>query len=102
MAKLRASTVTLLNGDIRLYQRERRRAWQAGFKVDGRWVRVTTKLNQLADAKERAKELYVEYRMYQKAGLPVVGKRFADVAAYCIAQMEKQTPVAAGKVSYRD
>jgi integrase len=102
MAKLSANTVTLNDGDIRLYQRDHSRAWQARFKVDGRWVRITTKHKRLAEAKERAKELYIEYRMRQKAGLPVVSKRFADVAAYCIADMEKQTAVGAGKVSYRD
>ena len=42
MPKLSSETVTLLDGDIRVFKRPRSRAWQATFKMDGRWVRVST------------------------------------------------------------
>ena len=69
--------MTLLDGDIRVFKRARSRAWQATFKMDGTWVRVSTKCNQLKDAKEAARELYLEYRIRQKHGLPVISKRLA-------------------------
>jgi len=94
--------VTLLDGDIRVFKRARSRAWQATFKKDGTWVRVSTKCNQLKDAKEAARELYLEYRIRQKHGLPVISKRFADVAAYCILDMQKQLAAGLGKKSHRD
>ena len=102
MPKLSPHTVTLLDGDVRVFKRDRSRAWQATFKIDGRWVRLSTKCKQLDDAKKRARELYVEYQVRQKNGLPVISKRFADVAAVTIAEMDKQVDAGAGKKSYRD
>ena len=49
--------------------------------MDARWVRVSAKRNQLKNAKEAARELYLEYRIRQKNGLPVISKRLTDVAA---------------------
>ena len=37
-----------------------------------------------------ARELYIEYKIRQKNELPVISKRFANVAAYCVADMQKQ------------
>jgi integrase len=102
MPKLSPQTVTLLDGDLRLFKRDRSRAWQATFKIDGRWVRISTKHKQLDAAKKRARELYVEYQVRLKNGLPVISKRFADVAAVAIAEMDKQLEAGAGKKSYRD
>lgn len=102
MPKLSPQTVTLLDGDVRLFKRDRSRAWQATFKVDGRWVRLSTKCKQANDAKKRARELYVEYQVRLKNGLPVISKRFADVAAVAIAEMNKQVEAGAGKKSFRD
>jgi integrase len=102
MPKLSPHTVTLLDGDVRLFKRGRSRAWQATFKIDGRWVRITTKCKQLDDAKKRARELYVEYQVRQKNGLPVVSKRFADVARIVIADMDQQLAAGVGKASWRD
>lgn len=102
MPRLSPQTVTLLDGDVRLVKRSNSRAWQATFKIAGRWVRVTTKCRQLDEAKRRARELYVEYQVRQKNGLPVVSKRFADVARVVIAEMDKQLAAGVGKVSWRD
>ena len=102
MPKLSSETVTLLDEDIRVFKRLRSRAWQATFKMDGTWVRVSTKCKQLAEAKEAARELYIEYKIRQKNGLPVISKRLADVAACCVADMQKQLDAGLGKKSYRD
>lgn len=102
MPKLSPQAVTVLDGDVRLVKRKNSRAWQAAFKVDGRWVRVTTKCRQLDDAKKRAREIYVEYQVRLKNGLPVLSKRFADVARLVIADMEKQLEAGVGKASWRD
>ena len=52
MPKLAPNTQTVLDGEVRLFRRPRSRAWQATFKMGGRWVRVTTKCKLLADAKK--------------------------------------------------
>lgn len=102
MPKLSSQTVTMLDGDVRLMRRRNSRAWQAAFKIDGRWVRITTGSRQLDDAKRRARELYVEYQVRQKNGLPVISKRFVDVARLVIADMEAQLAAGVGKKSWRD
>lgn len=66
MVKLSEDTVTLLDGDVRLTRRKNSAAWQAAFKIGDRWVRTTTKCRQLADAKEAAKNIYMEYRFKGK------------------------------------
>lgn len=60
-AKLRASTVTINDDEILLYKRARSFAWQAKFKIGSRWVRTTTKLDDLDKAKRAAKDLFTEY-----------------------------------------
>jgi integrase len=102
MPKLAPNTVTLLDGEVRLFRRNNSRAWQATFKLGGRWVRITTKQKILADAKERARELYYEYRAREKNGLPIISKRFADVAKVVISEMDRQLEAGVGKRSFRD
>ena len=102
MVKLSPNTVTLLDGDVRLTQRRNSAAWQAAFKIDGRWVRVSTKCRQLADAKEAAKTLYMEYRFRAKHDLPVVSKRFDAVARLAVADMQRQLDAGTGRKVYRD
>ena len=102
MPKLSSETVTLLDGDIRVFKRPRSRVWQAIFKMDGTWVRVSTKCGQLSDAKEAARKLYIEYKIRQNNELPLISKRFANVAAHCVADMQKQLNAGLGKKSYWD
>jgi len=102
MPKLSADTVTILDGDIRLTRRPNSRAWQAAFKVGHRLVRVSTGRRKLDDAKTRAREQFIEYQVRLKNNLPVITKRFADVAATCIADMESQLAAGTGKKSYKD
>jgi integrase len=102
MPKLHPSTVVMLDGDLRLFKRDRSRVWQATFKMDGRWVRVSTKCKQVDDAKAAARKLYIEYEVRRKNGLPVVSKRFASVAAICIADMQKQLDAGVGKKVFKD
>lgn len=102
MPKLGSGTVTVLDGDVRLVKRKNSRAWQAAFKVDARWVRVTTKCRQLEDAKRRARELYVEYQVRHKNGLPVISKRFVDVARLVIDDIDRQLAAGVGKKSWKD
>jgi len=63
--------------------------WQARFKVDGRWIRVTAKAKDLKEAKEAAKELYMEAHYRKKIGVAARSKRFRDVAKLAIERMEQ-------------
>lgn len=102
MAKLSSSTVTINDGDILLYKRKRSSAWQAKFKIGSRWVRTTTKLDDLDKAKRAAKDLFTECKFKEKHELPVISKRFADVARYVIADMRSALNGGGGKKVFED
>ena len=102
MPKLSADTVVMFDGDIRLTRRERSRAWQAAFKAGNRLIRISTRCRHLDDAKSRARDLYLEYQLRLKNNLPIISKRFVDVAATCILDMESQLAKGTGKTTYRE
>ena len=100
--KLNPNTPTLMDGEVRLFKRKHSKVWQVAFTLDGRQVRVSSKKRILNDAVAAAREIYLDYRFRQKNGLPVISKRFADVAALCRATMKQQLDNGVGKKSFRD
>jgi hypothetical protein len=91
-----------MDGAVKLYRRDRSRKWQAAFQMDGQYIRVSTGKSDLDEAKKAASDSYLEYKFRQKNGLPVISKRFADVAALCRATMKEQLENGVGKKSFRD
>lgn len=102
MPKLANNQNTLLDGAIVLSQRSRSSAWQARFKVGGKWVRVTTKQRDKKAAAEAAKELYLEAQFKDKHNLPVITRRFSDIARLAIATMQEAIEGGQGKSVYKD
>ena len=78
-----------MDGAIVLTRRDGTEKWQARFKIDGRWIRTTTKCKDLKEAKEAAKDLYMEAHYRKKIGVAARSKRFQDVAKLAIERMEK-------------
>ena len=91
-----------MDGEVRLFKRKHSKVWQVAFTLDGRQVRVSSKKRIVNDAVAAAREIYLDYRFRQKNGLPVISKRFADVAALCRATMKQQLDNGVGKKSFRD
>ena len=102
MPVLREDSVLIMDGAIKLYRRERSRKWQAAFQIDGQYIRISTGKSDLDEAKQAASDSYLEYKFRQKNGVPVVSKRFSDVAKLCITEMNKQLKSGVGKKVYRD
>lgn len=102
MPLLSPNTVVLNDGDLKLYKRARSKVWQATFNIDGHWVRISTKCKDLDKAKKAAKDLMLDYQFRQKHQLPVVSKKFSDVARLAIAEMRKAMDADRGKKGYRD
>ena len=63
---------------------------------------MSTKKRILKDALEAARDIYLDYRVRQKNGLPVIFKRFASIAALCRATMAEQLENGVGKKSFRE
>jgi len=102
MRQLRNDTHLILDGEVRLYRRERSKRWQTAFSIDGHVVRVSTGKRNLEEAKEYARETFLEYKFRHKNNLPVVSKKFSDVARLAIADMRKQLDAGLGKRVYED
>jgi integrase len=102
MVALKASTHTLLDGAVKVYRRGNSNHWQATFKIDQHWIRVSTGKRDLEEAKQAARDQYLDYRFRAKHQLPVVTKRFVDVANLAIADMQRQLDAGAGRKVYAD
>ena len=102
MRHLRDDTVLILDGEVRVYRRERSRRWQAAFSIDGKAIRISTGKKDLNEAKEIARDTYLEYKFRHKNDLPVITKKFSDVARLAITDMRKQLDAGLGKKVYAD
>jgi integrase len=102
MPKLSPDSLTLLDGAIVLSRRNGSARWQARFKNGSRWIRVTTKVRDLKEAKKAARELYVDAQYRLKLGVPAQSKRFKNVAILAIDRMEKAIAAGEGRRVYRD
>jgi len=76
--------------------------WQARFKVGNYWKRITTKSNDLENAKDVALEHYMECMFKHRHGIPAVSKRFADIAKLCVADMLRVLEAGEGRKIYVD
>jgi integrase len=102
MAKLNDDTHVLLDGAAKVYKRGNSKRWQATFQIDGHWVRISTGKRDLEEAKTVAREQYLDYKFRSKHDLPVVTKRFEDVAQLAVADMQRQLDAGAGRKVFKD
>jgi integrase len=102
MRQLRDDTHLILDGEVRVYRRERSKRWQAAFVIDGHTIRISTGKRDLSEAKEYARDTFLEYKFRHKNDLPVVTKKFSDVAKLTIADMRKQLDAGLGRKVYAD
>jgi integrase len=97
-----ATTHVLMPNELVIYRRERSGVWQCRYKVAGIWQRASTKQRNLKLAKQAARELMIEAEIRHRSNLPVVTRRFRDVAKLAIQRMEAETANKQGKISYTD
>ena len=102
MAIKKESTYQLIHRNLTLYQREHSAVWQCRYKVNNKWIRATTKETQFDLAVNKAKELLVEAEIRKRSGIPVVTKRFKDIAMLAIDRMERDLKGGLGKSIYKD
>lgn len=100
-AKLETTHVVSEN-EIVVYKRERSEIWQCRYKVGGVWQRASTKERKLKDAKEVAKTLRITAEIRKRDNLPVITRKFRDVAKHTVQRMEQRIANGDGKVSFKD
>jgi len=96
------TTHVLMHRGLVIYKRARSSIWQCRFKVGSVWQRASTNERNLALAKQAAKELMVEAEIRLRSNLPVITRRFRDVAKLAIKRMEEELAAGKGKVIFND
>ena len=96
------TTHTLMNRKLVLYRRERSGVWQCRFKVGGVWQRKSTKEYDLKEAEVVAQNLLIEAEIRKKSNLPVLTRKFKDVAKLTIKRLENDIKSGNGKTIYKD
>lgn len=102
MPEQKETTHTLLANQLVIYRRERSSIWQCRYKVDGVWQRASTKEREFAKAKEKAQRLIIEAEIRKRSNIPVVTRRFKDVAKLAVKRLEDKIASNQAKVSYSD
>jgi integrase len=102
MPAKKETTHIISERELILYRRERSSVWQCRYKVGGVWQRASTKERKLNEAKEVAKELKITAEVRKRANLPVITRKFRDVAKLAVQRMEQKLENGEGKVSYKD
>jgi len=81
------TTNVILPRELIVYQRGDSDVWQCRLKVDNRWMARTTKERDLDKAIDRAKRMLFEAQLRKESNLPVVTKKFRDIAKLTKQQM---------------
>lgn len=105
MAQQLDTTHVLLENELIIYRRERSNIWQCRYKVGGMWQRSSTKERDIKKAKVKAKDLMVEAEIRKRNNIPVVTRRFGDIAKLVVKKMREDVAVGAntkGIKSYKD
>ncbi len=102
MPEPKETTHTLIERALIVYRRERSGIWQCRYKVDGVWQRASTKQSDLKKAQARAFEMRMEAEIRRRSNLPVITRKFRDVARLAVERLEHEIAVGKGKRSYTD
>lgn len=81
----------ILDGRVRIYQRENSSVWQAQARFEGKKFRISTKTDNLSQAKDFAENWYFDLRGKSQNGGLATGKTFADATAQFLKEYEAIT-----------
>ena len=103
MGKPQAETThVLMNRELVLYKSPRSLVWQCRYKVDHKWLRASTREYKFDLAVHKAKELLIEAEIRKRSNIPVVTRRFKDIAVLAVKRMQDEKRAGTGKVIYND
>ena len=102
MSAKKATTYTLIDKRLLIYKRERSNVWQCRVSIDGSYQRVSTGISDLAEAKEKAHELYLEAQFRKKNTLTPITRYFRDVAKHALKTIDRDVASNSGKAIYRE
>jgi integrase len=94
MPAKRDDTHQLIERELIVFKRDTTAAWYCRYKIDEKWFTATTKEMDLRKAKKAAHQILLKAQILKEQNLPILSKRFRDVANIVIRAMEER--IAAG------
>lgn len=95
------STHQLIDRKLVVYQRPTSEVWQCRYTVDGKkWHCKSTGERALKDAVPKAHEILIGARLMKERDLPVVSKRFSDIAKLAVQKMDANVGYETGSDSF--
>jgi len=94
------STYEIYPRELVLYKRPNSTVWQCRYKVDGKWLIASTKLRDREKAIDKAKDLKRVAELKKEANIPVVTKKFKDIARLTKKRMDDKAEKGEAPVSY--
>ena len=95
------ATLHILEKKATLFKRSLTPHWHVRFKAHGKWHRVTTKTDDLKEAKDIAVKIVTKAWHRQEDNLPIISKRFKNVANLAIRRMQDADSAKQGKATYK-
>ena len=99
---LAETTHILINRELVLYKSSRSEVWQCRYKINHKWLRASTREYKFDLACHRAKELLIEAEIRKRANIPIVTRKFKDIAILALDRMQQEKRAGTGKVIYND
>lgn len=84
------TTHVILPRELIVYLRGDSDVWQCRIKVENKWFSKTTKERELDKAIERAKRMLFEAQLRNESNIPIVSKKFRDIAKLSKQQMQDE------------
>lgn len=94
MPAKRNDTHQLIDRELVVFKRDTSAAWYCRYKIDEKWFTATTKEVDLKKAKKAAHQILLKAQILKEQNLPILSKRFRDVANIVLRAMEDR--IAAG------
>ena len=102
MSKPAEKQIVLMENVLSLHKRGHSKKWQCRYKVDNKWLRKSTGETDLKAAKKKAQEILYDAQALKRTGLPVVTRKFRDVAKLAIKRMEDEATSDRGLRKHKD
>ena len=96
------TTHAVLPNELILYRRGHSNLWQCRFKVAKKWQRRSTGETELPAAQKKALEFLYDGQALKRLGLPVVSRKFRDIAKLAKKRLEDEAENDRGLRKHKD
>ena len=102
MVERKATSKSIIDGELLVVLRERSSVYQCHYKIDGKWQRTSTKQRDIKKAQEVAKDIYKEAHWKKKNQVAPITRYFRDVAKTVVKRLQDALDSKEGKAVHRD